>query len=134
MPKSILIIDVDRNLRHSLALILQRSGYRVETAGGASEAITYLKTGKYDLVIIEMMMPDDGSILLQRLLRLYPKLAFLVLTAQGSPQSPMEADHEGEHARLVKPVTPEVLLERVRTLLHEPTWEAKKDLENRLSA
>ncbi len=132
LSKSILIIDVDRNLRHSIALILQRAGYRVETAGGASEAITYLKTGKYDLVIVEMLVPDDGTILLPRLLHLYPKLAFLVLTAQASPESSMETSHVGDHARLVKPVTPEVLLERVKSILHEPVWETGQDQSHRL--
>ncbi len=131
-PKSILIVDVDRNLRHSFALILQRAGFKVETAGGAAEAMTYLKTGKYDLAILDMMVPDNGGILLPRLLRLYPHLSVIILTGQVSPETPFETAHLAEHARLVKPVTPEALLERVHSSLHEPSWEIRNHSESPL--
>jgi DNA-binding response OmpR family regulator len=119
-PKSILIVDDDRNLRHSMALILMRAGYEVETAGGAADVLADLQGGNYDLTILDMMMPDGGSILLPKLLQLYPSLAILVLTAQVSPETPLETGHLGEHARLIKPVTPETLLAQVKAILHEP--------------
>jgi DNA-binding response OmpR family regulator len=116
--KSILIVDIDRNLRYSMALILRRAGYRVALAGSAAEALENLKTAEYDLTILDMLMPDDGAILLPKLLHLYPGLAILVLTTQMSSETSLEIGHLGKHSRLTKPVTPETLLERVRTSLH----------------
>src|SRR5512141_1635916 len=92
MPsKSILIVDDDRNLRQSMALVLRRGDYHVDTAGSASEALAFLDTGQYDLTIVDMMMPDDGSIFLPRLLATYPCLPILILTPQISPETPLEA-------------------------------------------
>jgi DNA-binding response OmpR family regulator len=118
--KSILIVDDDRNLRQSMALILRRANYRVDTAGTATDALSDLKNGQYDLTILDMMMPDDGSILLPKLLSLYPSLAILILSAQISAETSLETKHLGEHSRLVKPVTPETLLERVKAILDKP--------------
>ena len=115
--KSILIVDTDRNLRYSMALILRRAGYRVAMAGSAAEALENLKTGKYDLTILDMLMPDDGSILLPKLLYLYPGLAILALTAQASSETTLETCQLGKHSHLTKPVTPETLLERVKASL-----------------
>lgn len=116
-PKTILIIDDDRNLRQSMALILRRAEYMVDTAGSATEALSDLEEAKYDLTICDMMMPDDSSILLPRILTLYPCLSILVLTIQKSPETELEEQHKGKHFRLVKPVTPETLLERVKSIL-----------------
>ena len=129
-PKTILIVDDDRNLRQSMALVLRRAGYQVETAGGAVEALTDLKTGNYDLTIVDMMMPDDGSILLPKLLHSYPSLPILVLTAQASAETPLESMHLAEHSRLTKPVTPETLMERVKAILHEPPCTRQGQLES----
>ena len=118
-PKSILIVDGDQNLRYSMALILRRAGYRVDMTGDAAAALVGLRTGKYDLTILDMLMPDNGSILLPRILNLYPNLAILILTANSSPETPLETSHLGEHSRLTKPVTPETLLECVKTTLQE---------------
>ena len=128
--KSILIVDDDRNLRQSMALILRRANYQVDTVGSAADALADLEAHKYDLAILDMMMPDDGSILLPKLLNLYPCLAILVLTAQVSAETKLETTHLGEHARLVKPVTPEVLLERVREILEKRNCSGKGNSEN----
>ena len=118
-PKTILIVDDDRNVRQSMALVLRRADYHVDTAGSAADALANLDASQYDLTIVDMMMPDDGSIFLPRLLAAYPCLSILVLTAQINPETPLETIHEGKHARLVKPVTPESLLERVKWILKD---------------
>ncbi len=103
-----------------MALILRRAGYRVETAGVSAEALTDLESGHYDLAILDMMMPDDGTILLPRLIRLYPHLPILILSAQLTPEVLLGTIHSGKYVRLVKPVTPETLLENVKAILATP--------------
>ncbi len=115
--KSLLIIDDDRNLRQSMALVLRRADYQVDTAGTAAEAVAALEATQYDLVILDSLMPDDDSIFLPRLLSLYPDLSVLVLTTQTTRQTSSETEHPGVHFRMTKPVTPEALLKRVKTIL-----------------
>ena len=115
--ESILIIDDDRNLRQSMALILRRAGYGVDMAGTAGEALKDLKYGRYELAILDMIMPDDGTILLPRLHRLYPRLPILLLSSQLTPETPFISLHSRKYARLIKPITPEALLENVKAIL-----------------
>ncbi len=126
MPlKSILIVDDDRNLRQSMALILRRAYYQVDTAGSATDALKSLETSHYDLTIIDMMVQDEGSILLPRLLKKYPNLPVLILTAQVSPETSAEAAHRGPHFRVTKPLTPETLLQQVGKLLNKAAGSEK---------
>ncbi len=129
--KSILIVDDDRNLRQSMALILRRANYEVDTAADGAEALTDLEAKKYDLAILDIMMPDEGSILLPKVLRLYPRLPVLILSAQAGPENSHEAKHRGKHARLVKPVTPEILLENVKKILEPPPSSNPAQLDGR---
>jgi DNA-binding response OmpR family regulator len=129
-PRSILIVDEDRNLCHSFALILRRAGYLVETAASAAEVLYCLQAHLYDLTILDMMLPDGTSILLPRLLKLYPHSAFIVLTYQAGLEIPIEINHLGVHSRLVKPITPEALLERVKAVFEDPLFQKQKISKN----
>jgi two-component system response regulator HydG len=117
--KSILIIDDDLHVRHSMMLILQRTGYQVNAVSRAAEALVYLKTGKYDLIILDFRMPENGLDALSKIQRLYPSMAMLILTAQTLPKKVHELNGFEDTVLLMKPVTPECLLEHVETLLVE---------------
>ena len=116
-PKSVLVVDDDENLRRSLALILERAGYLVKTVGRACEALESLASANYDLVILDVVMIDNRMTLLPAVLRLYPHLPILVFTADWSPETASEIDKLGIRAHLVKPVTPNCLLENVELIL-----------------
>ena len=58
---TILIIDDEPNLRHSLALILQRASYTVTTAADAHEALQNLQAGAYDLTFLDLKLPDRSG-------------------------------------------------------------------------
>jgi DNA-binding NtrC family response regulator len=119
LSKSILVVDDDQNLRRSLALILERAGYQVVTAGRACDALDCLEASNYDLVILDIMMPDNGLTLLPKILVLYPYLQILILTAHSSAETTFELERLGAHSHLVKPVTPERILESVGTMLSQ---------------
>ena len=115
--KSILVIDEDRNLQRSLALLLQHAGYRVATADRACKALDCLHNDHYDLVIIDSTMPDKGLALLPKVVRLYPFLAILILAAETSETDP-KVDQPGQYYLMAKPVTPENFLGRVEEILN----------------
>jgi DNA-binding NtrC family response regulator len=118
-PKSILLVDDDLNLRRSLDLILRRAGYRVEEAGQASEVLACLRSNLYDLVILDITTPDDRLALLSKILPTHPDLSVMILTPQCSAEMAAEIKQLGICTHLVKPITPECLLDRVEAALRE---------------
>jgi DNA-binding response OmpR family regulator len=122
MPSSytILVIDDEPNLRRSLALILQRSGYSVTTAENAEQVHRCLEAGAYDLVVLDLMMPDvNGLDLLPQIRSRYPDMPVFILTAHATLDSAIEAVRKGARDYLLKPVDPEQILARVREVMNE---------------
>jgi DNA-binding NtrC family response regulator len=118
-PRSILVVDNDRNLRRSLGLVLKRAGYAVLNVGRACEALEYLESGFFSLVILDLVMVDNRLTLLPTILRLYPHLPILVFTADWSPETANEIEQLGIRAHLIKPITPKILLECVEKILQD---------------
>lgn len=117
---SILVIDDEKNLRHTLALILQRAGYSVTTAADGSEARQYLQSGAFDLVFLDLKMPGvDGLTLLPELRSLYPDMPVLILTAHATLDSAIIAVRQGARDYLLKPIDPAQILSRVDEVLTE---------------
>jgi DNA-binding response OmpR family regulator len=117
---TILIIDDEPNLRHSLGLILKRAGYVVTTAANAAEAIQLLQAGAYDLVFLDIKLPDlSGTQLLPQIRDLYPDMPVLILTAHASLETAIKAVRDGARDYLLKPLEPETILSRVDKILSE---------------
>lgn len=117
---TILIIDDEANLRHSLAMILRRAGYNVTTAGDGIEAWQNLQAGAFDLTFLDLKMPGmDGLALLPRIRSLYPDMPVVILTAHATLESAIEAVRQGARDYLLKPFDPVQLLNRVNEILTE---------------
>ena len=59
--RRILVVDDDRTFRLSTAELLRQDGHDIDVAGDASEAVEWLRTGAFDLVLLDMRMPGmDG--------------------------------------------------------------------------
>ena len=111
---TILVIDDEPHLRRSLMLLLQRAGYQVSAAGSAREARVCLQAGPYDLVFLDLKMPEvDGLTFLAEIRAQYVDLPVLILTAHASLESAIEAVRQGAKDYLIKPIKPEVILTRV---------------------
>lgn len=124
---AILIIDDELNLRRSLALILQRAGYSVTTAGNGYEARQYLKAGAFDLVFLDLKMPGvDGAQLLPEIRRLYPAMPVVILTAHATLDTAIAAVRLGARDYLLKPVAPDRILARVEQILVESAPPRRK--------
>ncbi len=117
---SILVVDDEENLRRTLALILQREGYFVCTAATISEARLCLDSGKYDLVFLDLKLPDaNGLTLLPELRNTHPETQVLILTAHDKLGVAIEAVTHGARDYLLKPVDPQQLIKRVNEVLSE---------------
>jgi DNA-binding response OmpR family regulator len=117
---SILVVDDEENLRRTLALILQREGYTVTTTASVKEARSCIEAGPFDLVFLDLKLPDDsGLTLLPELRTRYPAMPVLILTAHDKLGAALEAIRGGARDYLLKPVDPLVLLARVKEVLAE---------------
>jgi DNA-binding response OmpR family regulator len=123
----ILVIDDEELLRHTLARVLKRAGYDVAMAGEGHEALRLLSENDFDLVYLDIRLPGmDGLQILKGIRENDGKMPVVLLTAYGSLQTALEALRLGATDYLLKPVDPEVLVARTRTVLTEQAVERRK--------
>ncbi len=118
--KTILIIDDDRNLRETLALIFRRAGYCVLSATDIERAFLPLQNHPCDVVIFDFNNPDN--LLLESISQLQtfqPRMPIVVLTGNTPVDLPRGADEEKEFGFLEKPVDPIKILNYVAEFIHK---------------
>ncbi len=123
----ILIADDEAALRQTMARILQRAGMEVTTASSGTEALDYLRQQTFDLVYLDIRMPDmSGLKALQLIHTQDPELPVVLFTAQPDLSSAVEAVREGAADYLLKPLQPKMLVERTRTILAQGKKDKRK--------
>lgn len=124
----ILIIDDDLSLRQTMARILQQAGFEVITAGNAAEGLVLLSQQTLDLVYMDIRMPDMNGLEALRAVRAgQPDLPVILFTAQPDLSSALEALRNGATDYLLKPLKPETIIERTRTILTQLERERRKE-------
>ncbi|HTX92812.1 MAG TPA: response regulator transcription factor [Anaerolineales bacterium] len=123
----VLIIDDEASLRHTLARILQNAGSEVTTAASGKEALALIAKQEFDLVYLDVRMPDmNGVAVLKTIHAGNPDLSVVLFTAQPDVHSAVEALRLGAKDYLVKPIQPDTLLERTNALLFAQAKERRK--------
>jgi DNA-binding response OmpR family regulator len=117
---SVLVIGDDANLRHTLALILEHAGYAVTIAAGAQPKLRELAQMNWDLVLVDIRLPDiEVPLLVPQLRQFQPHVPIIMLAAQVAPEQALELWKIGVRALLTKPVEPVCVLAQVQALLIE---------------
>ncbi len=125
--RRVLIVDDEANLRQTLARILHQLGCEVTTAADGVEALQRLESAPYDLVYLDIRLPGmDGLQVLRQVHDRYPQLAVVLLTAFASIKSAVEAVRLGATDYLIKPITPEALIARTRTILADQAVQRRR--------
>lgn len=123
----ILVIDDEASLRKTLARILGGAGFEVTTAESAEQGLDFLKTTPYDLVLTDLRMPGMHGMDALKLIHVnYPSIPVVLFTAQPDVNSAVEALRQGATDYLLKPLKPEVLIERARAILAKSQNEKRK--------
>lgn len=113
----ILIVDDETFLVKTLTMILRDAGYQVSGAKTGGEALQLLSEMQYDLILLDLVLPDiNGLDLLSRISTPYPAIPVLVLTANASLDSTVEALRRGASDYLLKPIPPGELLSKVKDI------------------
>ncbi len=117
-PRSVLIVDDERDIRELLVLTLGRMGLRTDTAANLAEARAQLAQGKYDLCLTDMRLPDGTGIeLVAEITAKHPQLPVAVITAFGNVEAAVESLKVGAFDFLSKPVEINVLRDLVQRAL-----------------
>jgi two-component system nitrogen regulation response regulator GlnG len=121
MTSTILVADDDRGIRTVLSQALGRAGYDVRSTGNASTLWRWVADGDGDLVITDVVMPDeDGLDLLPRIKRLRPELRVIVMSAQNTLLTAVKATQRGAFEYLPKPFDIRELVNVVERALSAP--------------
>jgi two-component system, chemotaxis family, chemotaxis protein CheY len=121
MSKTIMIVDDSVTMIWSVKTTLEMNGFKVETAGDGTEALTKLKGGmKPDLIITDINMPNMGGLELIKNVRALPGFRFtpiLTLTTESHTEKRDEGKKLGATGWLVKPVDGPALIKVIKQVL-----------------
>jgi two-component system nitrogen regulation response regulator GlnG len=101
---TILVADDDRAIRTVLSQALGREGHAVRTTGNAATLWQWVESGDGDLVITDVVMPDENGLdLIPRIRKLRPNLRIIVMSAQSTLLTAVKASERGAFEYLPKP-------------------------------
>ena len=116
----ILVVDDELIVRESLLGWLRKTGYEVAGAQDGRKAMEMLSKKDYDLVFLDIKMPEIGGIeVLEHIKDNYPHTMVVMITAFGSVETAVEAMKRGANDYLMKPFEPEQLALLVEKLLQQ---------------
>ncbi|ESQ74155.1 response regulator [Asticcacaulis sp. AC402] len=116
-PPSVLIVDDDGELRALLRGVLERNGMRVETAASAAEAEKLLSQGRIDLIVLDLMMPNEDGLSFCKRLRTFSAVPVIMLTAIAEDVDRIVGLEIGADDYLAKPFNPRELVARIKAVL-----------------
>jgi len=137
MPATILVADDDRAIRMVLNQALIRLGHEVRMTGDAATLWRWVADGEGDLVITDVIMPDENGLdLIPRIKKLRPELRIIVMSAQNTLLTAIKATERGAFEYLPKPFDLRELVSIVERALAAPrdgsTPPAEDDVEDQL--
>ena len=119
----ILLVEDETHIAQGLIFNLELEGYLVSHAETGAEAMQAFASRPFDLIVLDLMLPDSHGIDLCRQMRkTAPQLPILMLTALGEEQDRIKGLKEGADDYLSKPFSLDELLLRVHGMLRRSAW------------
>ena len=126
--KRILIVDDDAEIRDLLEFDISSSGYFVDTASDGMEGLNKALNNKYDLILLDVMMPKMNGWQVCREIRKYSKVPIIMLTAKSSEDDELTGFECGADEYISKPFSPKILVARVDALLRRTAKSDKNGI------
>ena len=130
MPKKILIVEDEANIRELLRLYLEREGYTVLEAENGVEGIKKWKSDKPDMLLLDVMMPVMDGWAVCREIRAESDVPIIMLTAKGETADRVSGLGMGADDYIVKPLEMPEVIARVRAVFRRM---APEDAPEKLS-
>jgi len=118
--QTILIADDEPYLIRSLTYVLQREGYRVESAADGREAMAKIESLRPDLVFLDLTLPGLDGFQVCGQIKARPDLRsiyVIILTARGQQEDRTKGIQAGADAFMTKPFSPKEIIEKLREVL-----------------
>lgn len=117
---TVLLVDDEVEFISALAERLSFRGIRARTAGGGEEALAAIEREPPQVVVLDLMMPGMSGIeVLQELRRTHPDIKVILLTGHGSTREGMEGMRLGAFDYLMKPLSIDELMEKLRNAVQQ---------------
>lgn len=125
----ILIVDDDREIRDLLSRFLKKHELRIDTAANGREMMQLLSEGRYDLIVLDLMMPGEDGLTLCRKVRNTSRIPIIMLTALGEETDRIIGLEMGADDYIAKPFNPRELLARIKAVLRRSDGGVGADSE-----
>jgi len=134
-PKHILVVEDEADLVELISYNFKKEGFNVDSAMDGETALSKIKKGRYDLVVLDLMLPGIQGMELCRILRSDPEtesLPIIMLTAKGEEVDKILGLEMGADDYITKPFSPRELVARIKAVLRRSL--GKPSVENVLKA
>lgn len=125
-PRNVLVVDDEADLVELVSYNLRKEGFAVDSASDGEEVLSRIRKKKYDLLILDLMLPGLQGMELCRILRNDPKtsrLPIIMLTAKGEELDKVLGLEMGADDYMTKPFSPRELVARVKAVLRRSPRE-----------
>ena len=116
MPR-ILIAEDERSISNLIRLALAKEGYDCVCAGDGDEVVDILEGGRFDLVLLDVMMPKMDGWEVLKTIRKYSQVPVIMLTARSEERDELQGFSLGVDEYISKPFSPKILVARVDAIL-----------------
>lgn len=117
MKERILVVEDEEKLARFVEMELSYENYEVDKAGDGRTALAMVETGKYDLVLLDIMLPELNGMEVLRRIRRTGDVPVIMLTSRDSVMDKVTGLDSGANDYITKPFAIEELLARIRTTL-----------------
>tara|TARA_B100000676_G_scaffold295762_1_gene335330 strand:- start:162 stop:836 length:675 start_codon:yes stop_codon:yes gene_type:complete len=125
----ILVVDDDKGIRTLVKEYLDQNNFITSTAENAEKALEKTKIIKFDLIILDIMMPGQSGLEFLEENKNFIDTPIILLTAKGEANDRIEGLETGADDYLPKPFEPKELLLRIRNILNKTKIKEKKEIE-----
>ncbi len=127
----ILVVDDEQVLVKGLKFNLQNEGYTVETANDGATAVELAKNGNFDLILLDLMMPEVDGLTACMQIREFSNVPIIMLTARGEDTDKLLGFEYGADDYVTKPFNVLELKARIRALLRRSGGAAQQQEDKR---
>ncbi len=126
MKANILVIEDDLDIQELISEFLKAENYEVDTASDGVEGINKFKNGEYDLIILDLMLPNLDGFSTCKMIRNKSNVPIIILTALNDEKDQLKAFDFNVDDYITKPFSFNILIKRVEAVLRR----IKKEEEN----